>query len=249
MKIEFIDVTFNLSAEVPEGKDTDAYSKTLRSYHKILWSRQLPNGHTLCLNDDCSKKYLYGCVGDKEVILSSDAIAHSYRNAKRLPAAAKEAAQEISAVYSIGRTIGAYILYPARKVNGKMTVNCARGIHRSIVDRFDLTLECIRLFYDGKNSPLYDALERYRYFFEMFVDFRGYVDFFLLQDLTINDYTAVRRYIDDQNFTRSPFPLDRNEYCQYAERVIEFVQSRNQRIDALQKQILSPPLRQNPPSS
>ena len=49
---------------------------------------------------------------------------------------------------------------------------------------FDLTLECIRLFYENKESPLSFVFQRYIEFFNLFCDFKGYVDFFLLQDLS-----------------------------------------------------------------
>ena len=38
------DITFNVFAETPKGKDPDAHSPTLRRYHKALWSKPLPNG-------------------------------------------------------------------------------------------------------------------------------------------------------------------------------------------------------------
>ena len=39
-----IDINFNMFSDTPKGKDPDSYSPTLRSYHKILWSKPLPNG-------------------------------------------------------------------------------------------------------------------------------------------------------------------------------------------------------------
>ncbi|WP_113903400.1 DUF6994 family protein [Brevibacterium celere] len=38
------------------------------------------------------------------------------------------------------------------------TINGARGLHPRIVDRFDLTLECIRRHYRGEPSPLADLV-------------------------------------------------------------------------------------------
>ena len=72
-----------------------------------------------------------------------------------------------------------------------MTINGYRGFNQLIRDRFDLTLECIRLFYLQDKNPLTDVLDRYRDFFNLFTDFKGYVDFFLLQDLVTGDYQSI----------------------------------------------------------
>ena len=74
-----------------------------------------------------------------------------------------------------------------------MTINGARGVNGKIKDRFDLTLECIRRHYTSEKSPLSDTLQRYSPFFNLFENFQGYVDFFLLQDYPISRilYTAI----------------------------------------------------------
>lgn len=38
-----IDITFDFRSDA-RGRDPDAYSPTLNAYHKILWSKELPNG-------------------------------------------------------------------------------------------------------------------------------------------------------------------------------------------------------------
>ena len=40
---ETIDINFDVYSDTPEGKDPDSFSPTLRKYHKILWSKSLPN--------------------------------------------------------------------------------------------------------------------------------------------------------------------------------------------------------------
>jgi hypothetical protein len=84
------------------------------------------------------------------------------------------------------RSIGARIVFPCKTVNGKWTINQARGMHKAIRDRFDLTLEAIRRHYAGEASPLADVLARYGDFFALFETFEGYVEFFLLNDLVNN---------------------------------------------------------------
>lgn len=64
------------------------------------------------------------------------------------------------------------------------SINQARGINSRIRDRFDLTLESIRRHYLGTVNPLADVLARHSDFFDLFGDFRGYVDHFLLNDLS-----------------------------------------------------------------
>lgn len=75
------------------------------------------------------------------------------------------------------------MLFPGNRINGKMTINGARGFHPQIKDRFDLTVECIRRHYLKEANPLSKTLERYADYFRLFDDFQGFVDFFLLQDL------------------------------------------------------------------
>ncbi len=84
-----------------------------------------------------------------------------------------------------------------------MTINGSRGLNRSIKDRFDLTLECIRRFYINKESPLTETFQRYASFFNLFHDFGGYVDFFLLQDL-VDDGYSVKFFLPFESFNQPP---------------------------------------------
>ena len=138
--------------------------------------------------------------------------------------------EEIDSFFSICSTIGAYIIFPAKRINNKMTINGARGVNHKIQDRFDLTLECIRRFYLGEQSPLTDVFVRNTNFFELFIDFKGYVDFFLLQDLVRGDYFSIKFWSKFDNFKTAPLPKDKDEYLSYKSRVLDFVQARNQRI-------------------
>jgi hypothetical protein len=101
---------------------------------------------------------------------------------------------------TIGYTIGGMMIFPANRINGMQTINGARGFNRTIADRLDLTLECIRRHYLGQANPLDETLARYTDFFELFNDIRGYVDFFLLQDLMTDDYLSVRFFMPFDNF-------------------------------------------------
>ena len=72
-----IDTTFNVYSD-SNGGDPDTASPTLRKYHKILWSKPLPNGVLFELRDDKNGAYLYHKSELGEFLLGSDAITHSY---------------------------------------------------------------------------------------------------------------------------------------------------------------------------
>ena len=73
-------------------------------------------------------------------------------------------------------------------------------------------------------------LGRYKDFFALFGDFRGYVEFFLLQDLVTDDFSIVKVFASFENFTTSPVPADLNAYLAYQTHATEFIEARNQRI-------------------
>ncbi len=225
-----IDVTFDFYSDTPKGKDPDSCSPTLRRYHKVLWSKPLPDGFLFVLSDQKSGAYLHHRSSKGEFFLSSDAIGHTYRHVKEMaPIVSRIPVVELDAFYRLCSTIGAYIIFPSKKVQGGMTINAARGFNRQIRDRFDLTLECIRRYYVGLDSPLAAVLKRYASFFELFGNFNGYVDFFLLQDL-VDERGNVHFFLPYEDFSRSPLPQDGAEYGHYMERLSAFVRARNQRI-------------------
>jgi hypothetical protein len=160
-----IDINFNVYSDTPAGKDPDTFSPTLRKYHKFLWSKPLPNGINFNLTDSIPK-VLYHQSDLGEFFLSSDSIGHTYRRVKSMSHIINQIPQqEIDSFFKVCSTIGGYIIFPAKKIDNKMTMNGSRGLNRSIVDRFDLTLECIRLHYKNEDNPLSDTLQRYSSFF------------------------------------------------------------------------------------
>ena len=165
-----IDTTFNVYSDA-KGGDPDSTSPTLRLYHKLLWGKRLPDGNTFELTTNKSGIYLYHTSELGEYFLGSDAVTHSYKNHKRKKWLTEQVKDDVNELFNTGSTIGAYTLFPNNRVDGKHTINQARGIHNLIDDRFDLTLECIRLFYLGQESPLNDTLLRYKHFFDLFYSF------------------------------------------------------------------------------
>ena len=224
-----IDTKFNFYSDA-RGGDPDSTSPTLRKYHKILWSKPLPNGKTFDLCDNKNGVYLYHKSELGEFFLGSDAITHSYKYHKKKNSIIKQIPKEVDELFDAGSTIGAYIIFPNNRINGNHTINQARGVNSLIDDRFDLTLECIRLFYLGQKSPLYDTLLRYKDFFDLFYNFKSYIEFFLLQDI-VNKKENIKFYLPFDNFKARPTFSDTNEYLLYKKRVINFIRSRNKRIE------------------
>ena len=225
-----IDTTFNFYTD-SGGKDPDSHSPTLKKYHKLLWSKALPNGEIFTLTNTDSNSYLTYKSGREEIALSSDSISNSYRDKKSLSNILKDLTGEVEKFRNIGSTIGGYILFPAKKIDGKMTINGARGFNQKIADRFDLTLECIRLHYLGKSNPLQEVLDQNSSFFKLFESFAGYVDFFLLQDLVDANYESINLFIPiKQIFDSSPLPASKEEYLQYMKSSTSFTAKRNERI-------------------
>lgn len=223
-----IDINFDVRSDA-RGGDPDSTSPTLRKYHKILWSKPLPNGKTFDLSVDKSGAYLYHKSYLGEFFLGSDAITHSYRNHKRKKWIIEQIPEEVEELEDATFTVGAYIIFPNKRLGEEQTINMARGFNRLIDDRFDLTLECIRLFYLGQKSPLYDILFRYKKFFDLFVNFIGYVQFFLLDDI-LDENKNIKFYLPFDNFKTRPNFSDISEYQLYKKRVINFINSRNKRI-------------------
>jgi hypothetical protein len=227
-----IDITFDFRSDTPPGKDPDALSPTLRRYHKLLWSKPLPSGVVLNLMDTTPGVYLHHRSPLGEFWLASDAVIPTFRKEARLSHVIAQIPEEMSTFMEIGYTIGGMMLFPGNCIDRKMTINGARGFHPRIKDRFDLTLECIRRHYLNEANPLGAVLERYADYFGLFDDFRGFVEFFLLQDLVTDDCSTVRFFTPFQDFTSPPVPDSMGAYLAYREHAIGFIKARNQRIRA-----------------
>ena len=137
---------------------------------------------------------------------------------------------ELDVFFNLCTTIGGFVLFPSKQIDRKMTINASRGINHKIQDRFDLTLECIRRFYSKEKSPLTDTFERYHTFFELFGNFRGYTEFFLLEDLVSDNFQKINFWHPFSSFDNSPLPKDFTEYLSFKSKVEEFVTNRNNRI-------------------
>lgn len=224
-----IDTDFDVRRDA-RGKDPDSFSPTLRAYHQRLWSKPLPDGTVFDLHTDVPGTYIHHRSDLGEFWLSSDSIIPTFTTqAAMQPIIELADPTDISKFVHLAYTVGGFIIWPAQREGGKQTLNGARGFHPRIKDRMDLTLECIRRHYSGLPSPLGETLNRYSDFFDLFRDFAGYVEFFLLQDMLMPD-GAVDFFLPFDDFRTPAVPGNLHAYSSYRERTVEFIASRNDRI-------------------
>ncbi len=226
-----IDITFDFRSDTPPGKDPDTHSPTLRKYHKLLWSKPLPGGVVFELVDTTPQVYLHHHSKIGEFFLSSDSVIPCFAKERRISHIIDQIpARELDAFKSITYTIGGMMVFPGNRSGGKMTINGARGFHPRIKDRFDLTVECIRRYYLNEGSPLSKTLEGYSDFLALFEDFRGYVEYFLLQDIISEDFSVVKFFMPFDDFKTPPLPASREAYLRYKQLAVDFIEARNCRI-------------------
>jgi hypothetical protein len=225
-----IDISFDFRTDA-SGRDPDKYSPTLRRYHELLWSKALPNGRLFDLDDTVRGVYLHHRSELGEFFLCSDSVIPTFTRWTSMQCITKLFTEkENEAFRTISYTIGGMMVFPGNRIDGKQTINGARGFNRKIADRFDLTLECIRRHYLVQRSPLGETLARYHDFFTLFEDFRGYVEFFALHDLVTEDCSGVRFFMPFDDFNTPSVPRDSDTYKEYRRLSIEFIETRNRRI-------------------
>jgi len=226
------------------GGDPDAASPTLRAYHKLLWDKPLPNGTQFTLDyEPESSEYLVHDSHLGRFSLASDTCVPGWSNWKRERIAdivREVSREELTDFDTLTYQMGAMLLFPRNgpgEARGQ-SMNQERGTNGFIVDRLDLTLACIQLYYQDKAepgsvavNPLADAINRWSDFFDLFGDFKGYTDFFLLQDLLTADGAAVDLFLPNDGFPWWPFPADVDEYAEYRRRALVFVEARNRRME------------------
>ena len=221
-----IDITFDFRTD--SKGDPDTYSPTLNEYHRMLWSKKLPNGEVMDLR---SGKPPYVLTW-KDFYLTSDTIIVEINNSKnqkiidQVNAMVDDSDAFFENLLRRSYTIGGMIIFPCHT----NSMNQRRGTHPRIRDRWDLTLECIRRYYAGEESPLSKVIESDKAFYDLFVDFKGYVDFFLLQDCVSEDYSKVDIWCGDASFQKSGLPETVWDYFKFIRKEHEFLDKRNTRI-------------------
>lgn len=228
-----IDTSFNFQQEMGDpNKDADKYSRMLQTYHQTLWSKLLPNGNKFELEKLSGSCLLRYTTGQNNLLLSSDRAVATFAKWKRLEHIIVQIPpSELEEFVNLTDTIGGILIWPSSQVDGMSTINAERGFNRLICDRLDITIECIRLYYDGQNSPLLETFKRYKSFFDLFVNFQGYIDFFLLQDYVTDDCKSVFIAPPYNGFKSAPIPKTVDEYSEYMNQTIKIIRARNSRIN------------------
>jgi hypothetical protein len=243
-----IDVNYDFRDDTKgKGTDPDNFrdgSPTLKRYHKILWSKKLPNGDLFNLSDPLeTDEYLWFQTESSPMRLSSDWMINTYLHWDSLKELQKEVQEEYNNFNKLAHTIGNYIIFPLNPEGtprGIDTINTGRCklYNCKIKDRFDLTLECIRRYYFKKDNPsyneenpLYDIIKRFDYYFDLFVNFKEFCDFYFLQDLTENDYKKIKYFLTFKGFSIDPYPKKVEDYREYMKKATEFIDKRNKLID------------------
>jgi hypothetical protein len=232
-----IDIAFDFRTDTPPGKDPDALSPTLRRYHALLWGRPLPNGKPFMLDasNPIRRRYLYHASDLGEFHLTSDSVMQTFSRWSRTQSLiAQIPADEIQAFRDLGYTIGGMMIWPKALSGRQLSINQLRGwLWRTIGDRMDLTLECVRRYYLAEASPLSGIFESNAAFFALFEDFEGFIEHFLLHDLVTGNRAGVRFFLPFDDFTASAIPGDVQSYQAYRESSMAFIHARNQRMVAL----------------
>ena len=133
-----IDTSFDFRTDA-SGKDPDKYSPTLRQYHKFLWSKPLPSGRLFDLDASVS-----GVLRHGEFLLSSDSVIPTFTRwgfAKAHPELYTE--EYNNAFMTIAYTIGGMMMvFQGNQIEGKWTINQARGCLRKIADGIRASADC-----------------------------------------------------------------------------------------------------------
>jgi len=107
-----IDITFDFRTDTPPGKDPDGFSPTLRKYHKRLWSKPLPNGVVLTL-DDSGPEYLHHRSEVGQFFLCSDTVIPTFSTEPLISKIIRQISPEdLESFNALGYTIGSMMLFP-----------------------------------------------------------------------------------------------------------------------------------------
>jgi hypothetical protein len=245
--VSTIDPDNDFASYYQDGGDPDQTSERLYQWQRSLWGRPVPGVEQFQLDVAYRGRYELDLTtaGGGRFRLGSDGIITTWTSpgwASRYEFGADlvaEIAADTDNFYRIASTIGGYIVFPLNNPDQTgHTINQARGVHPSIADRFDLTLECIRRHYNDRDedSPFRDRLAYYGDFFDLFGTFDTYVRFFLLDDLLTPDRSAVRSLMSGDplsGFTAPALAATATQYAQFRSNSIAFVTARNDRIRQL----------------
>jgi hypothetical protein len=211
-------------------RDPDSYSERLNEHHRVLWRKCLPSGPLFDLQPGGMRGSLVLTYNGVEY--SSDGLVTSFYFVKKKLGRVRDDVEDPTAMETAmnrAYSIGGFGIWPkGKKANPYMGINTARGTNSLIADRLDLTLECVRRFYIGESSPLAKIFGHHRYFFDLFVDFRSFVEFFLLDDILDGD--DVRFWLPFDGFGQSAYPKSEEQLRSLWAKSGEFLDGRDRRV-------------------
>jgi hypothetical protein len=245
--VRVFDLSFDYQTDYDPAKpkkprwDADEHSPRLRLDHELLWTKRFRSGVLfaptaprarsrgyLIWTEPSGEQHWYG----------SDAITHSYTT-WQLPKALADAKaglseEERAAYLAPPYTIGSSIIWPV-KSSARPSMNQARCFgpaRRTIADRIDLTLECIRRHYLGLPSDDYlgQAIRAYAEFFDLFQGFAEFVEFFHLQPLVapegVRSLFNMSELLGDYGFEGAATPSTTEEYVAYRRNTLAVIAER-----------------------
>lgn len=206
--------------------DIDLHCRKIYEYHQRLWQKKLPNGANLKFQIKHKGGSFFLLDNKSGISFGSDSILHTYRHFKKgyiREVIEKFNVKETNKFYEEITSIGGYIIFPKR-IN---SLNQRRGTDALVKDRFDITLDSIRKYYqkDKLDYPLKKVIEKDGEFFSWFMDFKSYVSFFYLDDLVNPKTDEILFFSEDK-----PLPRSKEGYLAYKDKVLFFLKNRNKRI-------------------
>lgn len=213
------------------GWDMDSKSPTLKLYHSILWSRETPSGAVVQLEPEAKAS---GYLSWNNHSFGSDQIMVTlrYKNLSSffediLIPESPDFDERMRDFIILSGTMPGIMLWP-KHAN---SMNQVRGTNVYIRDRFDLTLKCIQLYYNNSNhfNPIAWQLEEDKWFYDLFVSFQGFIEFFFLQDL-IDEDGDIKYFHDFSGFIKNPVPKTTKEYWSFIDNQKVFLEKRRQRM-------------------
>src|SRR5689334_24862061 len=98
------------------GRDPDSHSPMLRRYHRLLWSKPLPNGERFDLVETSPRVYLHHRSHLGEFFLASDSVVPSFKSWLVAAHVLDELSEEeLESFRSVGYTIGGMMVFPGNQ--------------------------------------------------------------------------------------------------------------------------------------
>lgn len=125
-----------------------------------------------------------------------------------------------------------------------ITVNTARGGKKGFYDRIDFTLFDLKQWYLDLPCKLQEAYENSKEWLLLFKDFKGFIDYFLLQDFVVeNEHYAVKnldsfdegesyKTLSNTDVYHSSRSQNKADYKAFIESSLAVISKRNERIIA-----------------